>query len=281
MRISLLLTLSTLPLAAQCSDGGLCALERLPRSEGHRLGFTYLYGTSGAETGGQRDKLQFNTFRLEGQFALGTRTRLGLTLPFQRVSGPDGATAGLGDAVLLVDHQVWAGGAGVLAVQAGARVPLGRADARADLPQAYQPSLGTTDVLAGLRFEATAWGAGLGYQRAGGRSENPLTRLQRADELLLWGQYGRSWGDLRGSLMALFLKPLGKASVQVPDSGPARFEDLLHSDQPQLNLVPSLTVPLVKGALELSAAVPLLKRDTNVDGLKRALTVSMGYSLTF
>jgi hypothetical protein len=274
----LLLVFATLPAFSQCSDAGVCALERLNRTDGHSLSLTFIHGSSGSRTGGQVDDLTFQTARLDGQFALSGRTRVALSLPFNRVSGPLGSSRGPGDATLLVDHQVWQGNSRSLAIQAGLRVALGKADAEATLPQAYQPSLGTTDVLAGVRYGSPTWQGGIGYQRAGGRNDNPLTRLQRADELLVWGERGWDFSLGRGALKALYLQPLGKASIRLADG----FAEVSRSDQPQLNLVPSLEIPTgTAGFIHLSVALPLLPRDTNVDGLKRAMTVSLGFRMMF
>lgn len=177
-----------------------------------------------------------------------------------------------------MDHQLWRGNDRTLAIQAGLRLALGKADAESALPQAYQPSLGTTDVLVGVRYGSPTWQGGIGYQKAGGRNDNPLTRVQRAEDALVWVEYGREFTLGRGTLKALYLQPMGKASVRVPGG----FGEVSTSDQAQLNLVPIFAIPTGgTGVVHLSVALPLLARDTNVDGLKRATTLSMGYQTRF
>ena len=99
------------------------------------------------------------------------------------MSGPLGATTGLGDAILALELTLHEGSLGKVIAQAGARLATGDDDA-AGLPQRYQRGLGSTDPLVGIRLDADTWEAGLGYQRASSRS-GLLEPLKRGDDLLV------------------------------------------------------------------------------------------------
>ncbi|MDP2876219.1 MAG: hypothetical protein Q8O00_08550 [Holophaga sp.] len=264
-------------LSAQCSDAGVCALQRMQSNTGNRVGLTYLLGQSGKE-----DDLRIQTLRLEGQFRVWGEAALSISLPFTSVSGPLGSGSGLSDATLVLDQPLWKSGDLRLAGQIGLRLGTGKSDTKPLLDQRYQPGLGTTDLLLGLRVSiGQSLEMGVGFQKSGGRNDNPITRLERGDDFLLWAEYRREFGSLRAGVKALALKPLGRATV-ANSAQPGQFQEVPNSDQPQLNVVPFAEMPLTEAvALQVSAALPLLKRDTNVDGLKRSLSVSLGISYRF
>jgi hypothetical protein len=262
-----------LPLLAQCSDAGVCALERATHSPGNRVSLAGQYGRSGGP-----DDLTFQALRVEGQFRLGKRTSIAAVLPFGRVSGPMGSTSGLGDALFVVEQTLVEGVWGRLTGQLGLRFATGRDDA-GGLPQRYQLSLGSHDPLVGLRFEAPRWDAGLGFQKAGARSANPVEPLRRGDDLLLHlGTHG-PLGRFEASLKAVAIQRLGKSNVREADGS---LRTLPESDRLQLNLVAGLSLPVsLRWSLEARFAQPLLKRPENTDGLKRAVTVELGATYRF
>lgn len=268
---------SSLQLSAQCSDAGICALQRVNAGAGHQVSLTYVTGQSGKE-----DDLRFQTMRLDAHFRVWGEASLSLSLPFSKVSGPLGNASGLSDATVVLDQPFWKGATVQVAAQVGVRLGTGESDAAPLLDQRYQPGLGTTDLLLGFRAShGKNVEGGVGFQKAGSRNDNPLSRLRRADDLLVWAEYRRSFGTLNAGLKALAIKPLSRASV-ADSVQPGAFRDVPNSDQAQLNLLPFAELPLSNAfALRASAALPLLKRDTNVDGLKRSLTASLGVSYSF
>jgi hypothetical protein len=259
-----------LPAAAQCSDNGVCGLERPGAGAGPAWGLSLLDGRSGG-----LDGLRIRTLRAEGSLGTEGGARLSFALPFHRISGPLGVRAGMGDLVLVWDHPLGRAGAFLAAGQMGLSLGTGRADGAPGLPQAYQTGLGGTDFLAGLRLEGGGWRGGLGFQRAGGRSPNPLTRLRRGDDLSGWLEGERPVGAARVALKAGLIQRLGRSSVLDPSTG--TFVDLPGSAFAQANLTIRFTLPLKGGrSLGAEAVVPLSGRRTNEDGSKRALTLSVG-----
>ncbi|HJV88753.1 MAG TPA: hypothetical protein VJ623_00495 [Holophagaceae bacterium] len=262
-----------LPLLAQCSDAGVCALERTPSGPGNQLSLAGQYGRSG-----EPDDLSFRTLRLQGRFRLGERTSFSLMLPFGRVEGPLGATSGLGDAIVVVDRALVEGAQGRLTGQVGARLPTGRDDA-AGLPQRYQLGLGATDFLLGLRWEGLTWEAGLGYQKAGARSGNPVDPLKRGDDLLLHLGARHRLGPFDAHVAIVAIRRLSPSDEREPDG---TLRTLPESDRLQINVTGALTLPLDRRwSLESRLALPLLKRPDNTDGLKRALTMELGATYRF
>ena len=267
------LLLSTLPLAAQCYDAGICALERSPAAPENRISLVAQESRSGGA-----DDLRFNAARLEGQFRLGARTALTVVLPYGRVSGPLGSTSGIGDAILVVDQTLAEVPWGRFTGQLGVRFATGRDDA-GGLPQRYQAGLGGTDALLGFRFDATRWEAGLGYQKAGARSGNSVEPLKRGDDLLLHLGLRGSLGPFGATLKAVAIQKLQASDVRLPDG---TLRSLPESDRLQVNLVGGVSLPLPGGwSVEARLAKPFLKRPDNTDGLKRAQTAELGATFRF
>lgn len=262
-------------LQAQCSDAGACAAGRAGPGPGSHLSLSYQAGASGSS-----DALEFRGWRLDATVRLGPATRLSLTLPYVKVEGPLGRVEGFGDAVLLAEQVLLRGGTWALSVQAGSRVATGRADAEPALPQPYQTGLGPSDWIAGLRAHAGAWDAGLVYQKAGGRSANPLTRLKRGDDVLAWASRNLAWAGTRFTFKGLAIQRLAKSSVLA--AGREGFVDVPDSDRLQVNLGLEVSRPLTRHlAWTGRAEFPLLSRPSNVDGLKRAWSASAGVAWTF
>ncbi|MBR9975262.1 MAG: hypothetical protein KFF77_06755 [Bacteroidetes bacterium] len=271
---------------AQCSDAGACSIgtmggDHAEEGTRHQIALRYVFGSSGSP-----DDLTFHTLQAEGSIEVIAGSRLAIRVPYHSIDGPLGSTSGIGDLILLWDQRLWEHDDMALRAQGGAKLATGDDNANG-LPQAYQPGLGTSDFIAGLSFDAAPWSAAVAWQFSDGRSGNSIDRLQRGDDLVLRAGY-RTVIDVFGlGLDVIAVKRLEKSSVHNPplppaEPGPESFVDLPGSDQFQVNLLGSVSAPLSDNLrLSLQAAMPLLQRDVNVDGLKRALTVGLGVEWGF
>jgi hypothetical protein len=263
-------------LQAQCSDAGACAVGRFSTAS-NRLALTEVEAGSGSP-----DQLRFHTQRLDGQFQLGTSTRLSIAVPLVQVNGPLGSAQGLGDVVALVDQTFASGDTGTWAVQFGGRLATGKADQYPALPQAYQTGLGPSDLIVGVRGAWGTWQSGFAFQKAGSRNENPLTRLKRGNDALLWVGHQLTLGETELSFKTLAIKRLSLSSVRDPRSISLQFIDVPDSDRLQVNFEAGVSHPITQGlSLQMGAAIPFLKRPSNVDGLKRSWTASLGVAWAF
>ncbi len=268
--------------SAQCSDAGACAVtpmrgeetDRVPR---HTFALRYSYGSSGAP-----DDIAFHTLVAEAGSELFDGTRVSMRLPWTSIEGPLGSASGLGDLTLFLDQRLWQHSGMEFRAQAGVKFATGD-DNAGGLPQAYQPGLGSTDLIVGVSFDAAPWSAALGYQHATGRSENSLIRLQRGGDLLARAGYRTAIDRYSIGIEAIAIQRLSESSIiDLAASGTERFMKVPGSDQLQVNLLGSVSAPLSEHLrLALLAAFPLLQRDVNIDGLKRALTLSAGIEASF
>lgn len=262
--------------SAQCSDAGVCSIGSHRPAASHQIGISYSYGRSSAV-----DDLTFHAVALEGNFHLQQETRLAVTLPWSRQSGPLGSASGLGDLILVLDHVILRSMPGQLNVQLGGKFATGAVNG-GNLIQSYQSGLGTSDLLLGLTYSYDSWNAALGYQYSRGRSDNRPTRLKRGDDLLMRLGYNAPIASMAAGVEILAIKRLEESSVFAftTQSGDA-FISIPKSDQFQINLLGRFSLPLNEGySLQSILAFPILKRDINVDGLTRALTLSIGLRMT-
>lgn len=273
--VSSLLYAQTVGLA-QCSDAGVCSLETSAapshQKPQHRLAFRYLFGQSG-----KPDDVTFHTARLEADIAVYADARISLSLPYVRISGPAGKGSGMGDITLVWTQSVYTVGEHTFSAQIGTRLATGEANANPTFAHAYQPGLGSHDILLGISWRSGEWGAGVAYQVAGKRSTHALTRLQRGNDGLVWGAYSRPVGSLVAEAQLLVINRFQEDTILEPGSSPEKFIPVANSAQLQVNVGGTIGYPIGQDlTVQAGFALPLLKRDVNIDGLKRALTLSVG-----
>lgn len=254
----------------QCSDAGVCIIGKKHSASGNIIGLSYSYGNSGKDS-----TLMFNTIRLEGTYHIFENADIHLGIPFSNQSGPAGTARGIGDLTILWNQIVMRNEGTTLRLQGGLKLATGSVNSN-DLPQAYQSGLGTNDILLGATFEIKGIALASAYQITTGRSANRNTRLRRGDDLMLRAGYTHRAQDftLGGELLAI--KRIQESSV-LQTAQPETFVNVPNSNQLQVNLVGRMTYTFTERfQLQVESALSLLKRDTNVDGLKRAFTLSLG-----
>jgi len=263
-------------LLGQCSDAGVCSVGSGNAVSGHHIGASYVLGKSG-----KTDDLTIHSIHLEGGIQLSPDSRLTILLPWSQTHGPSGTASGIGDLTILWNQAVWGDNGNTINAQVGGKFATGEVNS-GDLPQAYQPGLGTNDLLLGLTFEANPWLFAAGYQVSRGRSSNQITRLKRGDDALARMGYTAEVNDLTVGLELLLIKRLHTSSVLDTSVAGGSFIDVSGSDQFQANILSSVSMPLSESfSLRGLVAVPLRSRDINIDGLTRSFTVGLGlkYSL--
>lgn len=266
----------TVPLAAQCSDAGACVIAPKQRIPQHQIGVMYTFGTSG-----KPEDLTFHAVRLQGEFPLFTNSRVSIEIPYSSQRGSLGTVSGIADPIIVWNQTLSYGTSSSLLAHIGLKIAVGDVNA-GNLPQAYQSSLGTNDLLLGLTYDAEPWSVSAVYQLSRGRSENRIDRLQRGDDLLVRTGYRFSIDPIRLSAELLAIKRLHESSVRHRASAnPDQYITLPNSDQFQINIQGRAILPLSQdNALSVQIATPLLQRDVNVDGLKRSLSLSVGITHT-
>ena len=267
-------------LFAQCSDAGICAIgtdnHGKDTKDKYRAELKYKYGYSG-----KSDSVSFHSVYLAVFYQIFDYLTLDISLPYNVQSGPLGTVQSTGDPIILFGTSVYSDRSANIQVQAGGRFTSGN-DSEKSLPQVYQSSLGSNDVLLGINASYNTWAGSIGYQIAGRRNNN-ITQLKRGDELFAKVGYLYEFTKeftLTPSL--IFIHQVGESSIAYLSIQPMPlpFLNVTGSDQTQLNLSLNTRYELSKTtAVTAQFAMPFLKREINVDGLTRVVSFSVGFEL--
>ena len=257
----------------QCSDAGVCAIgggSYAPDAQNkNTLSLKYIFGYSDKES-----DIRYNTMQVEGKIYLFAQSDLFFYLPlYSYQNGPLGSVGGVGDAILIWGQKISEN----LKLNGGLKLATGDENSGANLPQTYQPGLGTNDILLGLTYGVSDFSFSAAYQYVEKkRNENVVTRLLRGDDLFLKGSYLKTFDAFSISGEIMGIQRLQKSSVLDSSSVEESFITV-DDDQLQINLGIDLRYRFSDRLdVNLYAAFPLLQREVNVDGLKRSFSFNLG-----
>lgn len=267
--------------SAQCSDAGICSLgggDHLQKTD-HTVLVLYSYGTSG-----KPDDLKFSSVKISTRFQIFDEFDLDLSVPYNFIDGPLGTVNGVGDLLVNLKRNVQTSIGSSIGLNVGIKLATGKVNEK-KLPQAYQTGLGTNDILLGIDYSINNFSFGVGYQISGGRSDNSLNRLKRGDDFLVRAGYTEKFqNDLTIGGEVLIIKRIEESSVLSKSSilsGP-EFINVSGSDQLQVNLLGRISKNISESfRLNAVVALPFIKRDVNLDGLKRSFSLSLGATVSF
>jgi len=277
-------TLGCLPLLAwgECSDAGICRLASASPSTGpHQTEPWLQVGLVASLAQGDKDSgVMYTTLTPQIAVRPYDGLQIALAVPFVSLDGDDGDASGVGDAVLTASQRIGSGAWGDWAIHVGARIGTGDDNANPGLPQAYQPGLGGTDFLIGLGWNRERFSAAVGYALAAGANDLTGTELERGDDLALSFGYRHplsdSW-EARARVVGIYRL----AESTISDSGSGR-EAVSDSDGLQINIRAGLGFsPTAHLRVDFGAALPLLRRDSDVDGLTRAYAIEAGATISW
>lgn len=265
---------------AQCSDAGICQIGEYltngEEKEQFNLSALYKYGYSGKDY-----DIQYHSIVLGGSYHLLDNSSVQFLFPYNIQSGPEGSVNGIGDLIISWNQNLYSYKYSSLTASIGVKLPTGN-DNQDSLPQSYQSGLGTTDMLIGINYYYNNFGIGAGYQLSGGRNNN-LYRLEKGDDLLLRVSYEVSIDKLNIIPQLLYIQPMSKSTILNPlFPREGNFVEVEKSNKSQINLLTELSYKIGYNlSLDGNFAIPFLKRETNVDGLTRAYSASLGLSYLF
>ena len=273
------LTFSSFESFAQCTDAGICQLggHFMEGESGKKFNISTLfkYGYSGKE-----DDVQYYSFLVDGYYNLFEKSSIQLLIPYNIQSGPLGDVSGIGDLIVSWNQGIFANENSSFNASLGIKLATGD-DIKDSLPQVYQSGLGTNDILLGINYVYNDFVVGAGYQISGGRN-NDTYQLEKGDDLLLRASYQFLFDKVSIMPQLLYIQPMSESSILDSTSTEETYVDVEDSNQPQLNLLVAMEYKLNDNlALIGDFAIPFIKRKTNVDGLKRAITASLGMMFSF
>lgn len=165
--------------AQGCSDAGICTapgfrqgVDDTSSMSANTLGLGLGYGLA-----------QYRVHIVNGyaEYArnFGKGVNIGVKSTYAVLSGPLANNTDLSDLYVIAQYKSRSGFAPMI----GIKLPFNRSDkekGNKDLPMAYQTSLGTTDMLAGISYATGNWAITAGYQQ-------PLVQNRNSFDLSLYG----------------------------------------------------------------------------------------------
>jgi len=281
--IKVLCSLLSLPVLtvtgfAQCSDAGVCQVGNFFNEEEKKISFSLSYknGYSGKD-----DDVTFNSFQFNSEYRIFSGSSVSLVIPYNFQSGPGGYVNGLGDIIVSWNLELFSDETASISSSLGLKLATGDENKDSKLPQIYQPGLGSNDVIFTIDYSYDNFSIGTGYQLAGGRNNKEGLKLKRGDDLLVRTSYAFPFNEFIVTPLLLLIKRLSKSSVLNLNSTTESFVEVDKSDQLQLNLLAKVQYFLNEDfSILAEAAIPFLKREVNIDGLKRAYSLSLGLQMT-
>ncbi|MEW6467561.1 MAG: hypothetical protein AB1458_01480 [Bacteroidota bacterium] len=215
-------------------------------------------------------------------------------VPYTFTSGSLASTSGLGDIVATLSYIIVNKNGKNLSLTGGVKLPANGGDLRADslpLPMVYQTSLGSTDLLAGLKYSHKKWDFTIGYQHTFNQNRNQYLHrstgtdgeynvyfeskeLKRADDAIFRINRIYQAGKITANTGLLFIYHLADDEYTNAQGQRAR---LAGSQGLTLNINLAASLNMSKSTdLFLLAARPVVTRDAIPDGLMRTIVIIGG-----
>jgi hypothetical protein len=284
--IFLVLLITQISLSQGCSDAGLCTVTGLDSgSEKNPEDVTFRFST----VFGLGEQNVFHTsVQLEAIIPVIESQSIQVKIPYNSTFGNLGNVSGLGDLTLTINQNLFSGIKTGVNVIAGVKIPSSDANKTLNgysLPMAYQPSLGTYDIIFGISSTFNKWHLGIGYQHSFGNNLNEFQHsngnpvnfnnynesyhLKRADDIMLRLERSILIKEAKILLGALPIYHLGDDKIR-------NGEEVAKSSGLTLNLVSKLVSKLGKNwFLEALLAAPIIDKEARPDGLTRSFVASV------
>ena len=282
--------------AQGCSDAGVCTIDAFkpaskagPATQQNKIEGGFNVGAAdygitvfGGYLGYSHDFS--DTWSLDSKFT------------FLSQSGNDVSVIGPGDLFLNLNYDFTE----TFTISAGAKIPFTHADKSYDglpLPMDYQSSLGTLDILAGLRFNPKHWQWALAAQVPVRQNDNQFfpglyppgsgldsiqttNAFERRSDILL--HVSRTFDMSEKVTLSPGLMPiyhLGEDQYTDMDGVPKKIEG---SDGLTLNATLYMDIQSGENSqFQFSLGFPLIVREARPDGLTRSFVFAAGYSHSF
>lgn len=294
-RLLILFSMIVLPnlIKAQgCSDAGSCSIGSLEHTADSiqaipKFKFSY------EQSFGLGEKFMFistTSFIAEHRFTKSTTWVL--RVPFTITSGNLGNSSGIGDVFVSVIQELYKGQHSTFGILVGGKLRTSRSDfAFGDrpLPMAYQTSLGTYDIIAGIQMIVKTWDFYLAYQHPFGRNQNRYLHPDNETDkhkLYFESAYLKRGDDLALKVQKTFsLKKEQKLMAGVLPLVRLQKSKIIRNDVPEiLDGSNGLTLNLYltwsktfenKTVLSITGASAAIDRNYRADGLTRNFVLTL------
>lgn len=282
--------------AQGCSDAGICKIDILKPDPENAL----VKHDNKVDAGLSIGVADYGITVIGGSVGysrkFGEQWSVDTKMTFLSQRGNDISVVGMGDIFANINYHV----SQKISVTAGTKIPLMKADRALDglpLPMDYQSSLGTLDVLAGIRYTTEKWQWALALQLPLQQNENaffsslydtlsPLNEIQttnaftRQSDIMLHVSRTFELSDKVTFMPGLL--PIYHIAEDMYTGMDGIEYAIKGSDGLTLNATVYVDLKLSdSGNLEFDLGFPLIVREARPDGLTRGFVFGASYSYTF
>lgn len=262
---------------AQCSDAGACSINSyIEHSQIHNSQFTIGFGYSLAGSG-KSENNTYNMFRLNGNFDFNQSTSASFAIPFLSQSLADGKfkTSGFGDAIIALNNKL----SDVYAIQIGSKIPLSLIDKN---NFGYLNGYGTLDFMIGGSVKLSEFNIGIITQIPVTKYSDDNVEFSRGADLVLNIGYAKNFNKWILRAEGIAVKRLSESIITHKALYNSHSATIPNSNFFQFNLGAGVDYMIDENlTISFSTAIPVIKRDENSDGTKRAFTFQTGIKYTF
>lgn len=281
--ISALMLFSFIPfhsIFSQCSDAGICSIgghtdENQTTVNPLTLNFSY-----GLAFSGKPESITYNSITAGVSYRFSEVFSAGAQIPFIFNTSNITDISGIGDLIISANYSHALSKRVKLRFSVGGKFATGKTDVDS-LTLAYQNGAGTNDVLFAVNYEQRDFFFGLGFQNPFGEANTGRYILKRSPDIMFRGGFNLIQEKYTLGLETIIIKRISKSEIKFLNSPVQEFSEIDNSDFIQANLMAKASLNVSDAVtLSLNSAFPFLERKENIDGSKRALTISFGISFT-
>lgn len=258
---------------SQCSDAGVCKVgshnmsdKTVKDGNNSVIGLRYGYGHSGSP-----EKIDYNGIELYGNILTSKNYAVSFSLPFL----VQNKIAGLGDGMVTGSYFYSFSNTSNLEFTGGLKF----ASSKVGKNFSYLNGYGTNDLLVGVNYSGAFYSFGAAGQIPVNSYTDENLEFKRGPDLLIKAGYFRTLNKVKINLDILLIKRLKESEIKF-NNLPSTI--ISKSNFMQLNIMGGVAFNLSKNInMDVSAGVPVLKRDENSDGTKRALSFRLGLGYLF
>lgn len=277
--------------AQGCADAGLCSIGPMKSSEFYdntptngELRFRPSYGLG-------EKQVSVIGLQLEGDYNIKDVVYFQFQLPYIITTGDLGNANGLGDLALSLSVPVYKSEEVTTTIFAGTKIPFQDGNALHNgnpLPMAYQPSLGTYDVLGGVAVRYKQFLFSAGYQQPLTQNENTFVetftdpdneswttnKFERQADLALRAEYSKENPEkINWKAGILGIVHMGNDTYEDPEDGIRKEID--GSSGLTLNLTGGISKSFGDYTLGADLGFPVMAREARPDGLTRSFVLGI------
>lgn len=299
----LLFTIKIEVSAQGCSDAGVCTIHAIKSDQTPASGGMATKNELTVSSGFARGERCTNIFTGQLEYNHRFKNDISITgkINYYHINGELASTNGPGDLFLSFEKGLSKSEKWKKSIFAGLKIPLGNANKKKNslsLPMVYQPSLGTTDLLAGFNISSQQWGFALAYQQPlTGNNKNSFLASgyppgHSAMKYPSTNQFNRK-SDLVARIVRNF-NSQGRLTFQpgllgIYHTGTDQYLDesgnkisIDGSEGLTINALLSLQFRSGKKSnITISSGTPIIVRSVRPDGLTRKFVLSLEYAIRF